>query len=257
MSTSHSDDDKLLSKHYYLTSPISKRDGVLQCYVVRVKSMNYDNCDTYFLHLEDGDMLLLSAKRNFSYCANISYVISKDPNEFDIRSDAYIGQVRSDMFRTDFVIEFNDIYEQHLKACSMGSINYLGVDLLRGYLGPRKLEVMIPNIQDTRLLDQATSSMLQHQSTDKAAYEFNLEAKELYLINKVPRFNSNIGAYVLNFNGRVTIASVKNFQLIHPKQTNNVMLQFGRVGTDTFTLDVQYPLSIYQGFAIALTSFSF
>ncbi|RYY81459.1 hypothetical protein EON63_15360 [archaeon] len=38
-----------------------------------------------------------------------------------------------------------------------------------------------------------------------------------------------MGAYVLNFNGRVTMASVKNFQLVDPEEQNAVVLQFGRV----------------------------
>ena len=38
-----------------------------------------------------------------------------------------------------------------------------------------------------------------------------------YMINKPPRWNEQVGAYVLNFNGRVTMASVKNFQLINPE----------------------------------------
>ena len=33
------------------------------------------------------------------------------------------------------------------------------------------------------------------------------------LKNKPPKWNEQVGAYVLNFNGRVTRASVKNFQL--------------------------------------------
>ena len=33
------------------------------------------------------------------------------------------------------------------------------------------------------------------------------------LKNKAPKWNEQVGAYVLNFNGRVTRASVKNFQL--------------------------------------------
>jgi tubby-related protein 1 len=32
--------------------------------------------------------------------------------------------------------------------------------------------------------------------------------------NKKPIWNDTIGAYVLNFNGRVELASVKNFQLV-------------------------------------------
>lgn len=76
-----------------------------------------------------------------------------------------------------------------------------------------------------------------------------------YLINKPPRWNEQVGAYVLNFNGRVTMASVKNFQLVDPEEQNVVVLQFGRVGKDEFTMDVQYPMSPYQAFAITLSSF--
>ena len=46
-----------------------------------------------------------------------------------------------------------------------------------------------------------------------------------YLINKPPRWNEQVGAYVLNFNGRVTMASVKNFQLVDPEEQNSVVLQ--------------------------------
>ena len=34
-----------------------------------------------------------------------------------------------------------------------------------------------------------------------------------------------------------------------------VLLQFGRIGKDTFTMDMQYPLSPIQAFQICLTSF--
>lgn len=36
------------------------------------------------------------------------------------------------------------------------------------------------------------------------------------LKNKAPSWSSETGAYVLNFHGRVTQASVKNFQIVHP-----------------------------------------
>lgn len=49
-----------------------------------------------------------------------------------------------------------------------------------------------------------------------------------YLINKPPRWNEQVGAYVLNFNGRVTMASVKNFQLVDPDEQNAVVLQVRR-----------------------------
>ena len=45
---------------------------------------------------------------------------------------------------------------------------------------------------------------------------------------------------MLNFNGRVTMASVKNFQLVQPEEQDAIILQFGRVGKDEFTMDFQW-----------------
>ena len=80
-------------------------------------------------------------------------------------------------------------------------------------------------------------------------------SKLLYLINKPPNWNDTVGAYVLNFNGRVTMASVKNFQLVQPDQPGLILPQFGRVGKDEFTMDFRAPLSPFQAFSICLSSF--
>lgn len=77
----------------------------------------------------------------------------------------------------------------------------------------------------------------------------------VYLTNKKPRWNDQVGAYVLNFNGRVTMASVKNFQLVLPDDHETVILQFGRVGKDSFTMDFRFPISPIQAFAVCLSSF--
>ena len=61
----------------------------------------------------------------------------------------------------------------------------------------------------------------------------------------------------LNFNGRVTQASVKNFQLVSPDDLDTVVLQFGRVAKDVFTLDLQWPLSPLQAFSIACSAFDY
>lgn len=71
--------------------------------------------------------------------------------------------------------------------------------------------------------------------------------------NKTPEWNDRIGAYALNFHGRASVPSVKNFQLIKANQPDVVMLQFGKMGKDLFTLDIQHPMSPLQAFAIALS----
>lgn len=106
------------------------------------------------------------------------------------------------------------------------------------------------------------------------------ESKErpLVLRNKAPRWHEQLQCWCLNFRGRVTVASVKNFQLIAatqqpaagaptpssqpsqpaapaPSDHDKIILQFGKVAKDMFTMDYRYPLSAFQAFAICLSSF--
>lgn len=86
----------------------------------------------------------------------------------------------------------------------------------------------------------------------------------LVLKNKAPRWHEQLQCWCLNFKGRVTVASVKNFQLvasaepghnISAAEQEKVILQFGKIGKDIFTMDYRYPLSAFQAFAICLSSF--
>ena len=84
----------------------------------------------------------------------------------------------------------------------------------------------------------------------------------LVLKNKAPRWHEQLQCWCLNFHGRVTVASVKNFQLVASAENGQagpehekVILQFGKVGKDVFTMDYRYPLSTFQAFAICLSSF--
>mmetsp|Transcript_39652 Transcript_39652/g.95808 ORF Transcript_39652/g.95808 Transcript_39652/m.95808 type:complete len:1046 (-) Transcript_39652:72-3209(-) len=77
----------------------------------------------------------------------------------------------------------------------------------------------------------------------------------LALQNRPPWWNVELGSFVLNFGGRVSVASVKNFQLCDRNDQDYIMLQFGRIqGRHSFTMDFQYPLTAVQAFAIAISS---
>jgi hypothetical protein len=72
--------------------------------------------------------------------------------------------------------------------------------------------------------------------------------------HKTAWWNLELGAFVLNFGGRVKVASVKNFQLCERNAQDHIM-QFGRIeGRHAFTMDFQYPLTPTQAFAIAISS---
>ncbi|KAK8585113.1 hypothetical protein V6N13_139052 [Hibiscus sabdariffa] len=113
--------------------------------------------------------------------------------------------------------------------------------------------------------DEDCSPLL--DSERKRAFEETLKSDQnvpLVLRNKAPRWHEQLQCWCLNFKGRVTVASVKNFQMVatvEPSQNvsvpeqEKVILQFGKIGKDIFTMDYRYPLSALQAFAISLSSF--
>jgi hypothetical protein len=76
-------------------------------------------------------------------------------------------------------------------------------------------------------------------------------AKMLVMTNKRPFWNEQSQVYQLDFNGRVTQESAKNFQI---EYQNRQVLQFGRIENGAYTLDFSSPFSAVQAFAIALAS---
>ncbi|CAJ0573812.1 unnamed protein product, partial [Mesorhabditis spiculigera] len=78
-----------------------------------------------------------------------------------------------------------------------------------------------------------------------------LAADLLTLHNKAPIWNETNQVYQLDFGGRVTQESAKNFQIeVNSKQ----VLQFGRIEGGAYTLDFRAPFCGAQAFAVALAS---
>ena len=86
--------------------------------------------------------------------------------------------------------------------------------------------------------------------------KFLCSDKSLQILNqRQPRLVN--GQYSLNFFGRATIASVKNFQLVPGDGDGNskVVFQLGKVGANTFNLDFAAPFSPFVAFALAVSQF--
>lgn len=124
--------------------------------------------------------------------------------------------------------------------------------------GPRRMvcSIKCSNDSSSSTGEETTKSMSEH----------------VVLKNKAPRWHEQLQCWCLNFHGRVTVASVKNFQLVSSSSSggaatnhesslqgkgdeDTVLLQFGRVDDDLFTMDYRHPLSAFQAFSICLTSF--
>ncbi|KAF5749210.1 tubby-like F-box protein 8 [Tripterygium wilfordii] len=137
---------------------------------------------------------------------------------------------------------------------------------------PRNLEDSFRSISFSKSIDNSTEFSSSRFSDIVGTHDEEEKRKErpLVLRNKAPRWHEQLQCWCLNFRGRVTVASVKNFQLIAdtqpaagaptpsqpaPTDHDKIILQFGKVGKDMFTMDYRYPLSAFQAFAICLSSF--
>lgn len=73
-----------------------------------------------------------------------------------------------------------------------------------------------------------------------------------------PKWNERYKTLTLNFYGRCTVASSKNFQLVMPEEDHasidSMKLLFGKIGTHLFVLDYKRPFGMVQAFGVALTS---
>lgn len=76
------------------------------------------------------------------------------------------------------------------------------------------------------------------------------------LHSKDPVWSDKLKAYTLDFKGKVTKPSNKNFILVESEAEEEVAI-FGKVATDLYTLSVKWPLSVFQAFGLAIASVAY
>jgi len=244
----------------FLTLPVPK-GSLVQCYIVRHKKGIANRMyPTYELYTKDDQFLLISKKRSKNKTSN--YLISMDKKNLDKSSPSYLGKLRSNFIGTEFTIydkglSPKDVEKESLAVSMMTVRQELGAVIyasnLLGSRGPRKMTVIAPQINKDGT--KTVFRPLDEEQSILSKYKNNELDGVMVMHNKQPKWNDQFEAYVLNFNGRVTMASVKNFQIITEDDPENILLQFGRIAADKFTMDLRWPLSPLQAFAICLSSF--
>ncbi|XP_023564152.1 tubby-related protein 3 [Octodon degus] len=238
------------------------RGVTVKCRITRdKKGMDRGLFPTYFMHLEKDDnrkiFLLAGRKRKKSKTSN--YLISTDPTDLSREGESYIGKLRSNLMGTKFTVydhgvspvKAQGLVEKAHTRQELAAICY-ETNVL-GFKGPRRMSVIIPgmNMNHERIPFQPRND---HESL-LSKWQSRAMENLIELHNKAPVWNDDTQSYVLNFHGRVTQASVKNFQIVHDNDPDYIVMQFGRVADDVFTLDYNYPLCALQAFAVGLSSF--
>ncbi|XP_070281471.1 tubby protein homolog isoform X1 [Myotis yumanensis] len=235
----------------------------IKCRISRdKKGMDRGMYPTYFLHLdrEDGKKVFLLAGRKRKKSKTSNYLISVDPTDLSRGGDSYIGKLRSNLMGTKFTVYDNGVNPQKASSSTLegGTLRQELAAVcyetnVLGFKGPRKMTVIVPGMNMVH--ERVCIRPRNEHETLLARWQNKNTESIIELQNKTPVWNDDTQSYVLNFHGRVTQASVKNFQIIHGNDPDYIVMQFGRVAEDVFTMDYNYPLCALQAFSIALSSF--
>ncbi|KAF3339827.1 tubby-like F-box protein 1 [Carex littledalei] len=252
------------------------KDSPMQCFIKRNKKNS-----TFFLYLgltqsfADKGKFLLAARR-YRNRAHIEYAISTDPEDLFQESNSYVGKLRSDFLGTKYQIYDSQAPYAGAKASNSRSTRRFGskrispqvpsanyetghahykFNLLKSR-GPRRMHCTLQSPISSSFTEQDPQPSDRNEDDATKLVMNKPQIGTVVLKNKAPRWHEHLQCWCLNFHGRVTVASVKNFQLVSTEgDEETVILQFGKVGDDMFTMDYRHPLSAFQAFAICLTSF--
>ncbi|TNM89083.1 tubby-related protein 1-like [Takifugu flavidus] len=230
----------------------------VKCRVTRdQRGMDKSLYPLYYLHLDNEKKTFLLAGRKRKKSATSNYLISIDATDLSRGGENFVGKLRSNLMGTKFTVFDNALNpERALPDMSNARQELAGIIYetnVLGMKGPRRMTVIIPGMNK----DNERVPLRPRNECDGLLIRYQNRRMEnlIELHNKTPVWNDETQSHVLNFNGRVTQASIKNFQIVHSKDLDYIVMQFGRIADDIFTLDYSYPMCAVQAFAIALSSF--
>lgn len=208
------------------------------------------------MYLDNGGTYLMSAKkRGMNMSSN--YMISCNQKELEVKSPWCVGKLRSNFLGTEFHCYGPGKNPGDTKNTDQWRKEYATVCYEKnvfGMKGPRKMTVYIPGLNNNGDLIVVKPS----KGDDSVYTRWKTDPQSIpKLINKPPKWSEEYQAFVLNFYGRVRLASVKNFQLIDESRENYIFLQFGKVNEHEFTMDFQWPITPAQALMICISSFDF
>jgi len=245
--------------------PSGPGQEMVTCLVVRDRSGLKYMAPEYMLYLQDGrkrghEKLILIARRQQNPSGGCSYHIYNVSRghlggRLKKKGGNYVGKLKASYSKSENVMYNNEERKEELGCVWFDKPKLL--DHMRDGPQPRKLRIVVPPLDKKRAptphkvapTDYPFGGLLGQLQSDNVDSDcFLLEGKEPVYENR---------HYRLNFHGRVTVPSVKNFQLVDPADIDEVICQFGKVDDDRFHLDFKGPLNAFQAFCVALSQFNY
>ncbi|WIA33238.1 hypothetical protein OEZ86_006380 [Tetradesmus obliquus] len=249
--------DKLAALH--LPGPSS---SIVQCYVRRINGM-LGMAPSFELRLESSDELLAVARRR-KKSATSSYLISTGASAAAVtRGDEELtGKLKANVLGTEFLLcgkGGDPVLHKGFNA-QLLAVNFKPT-INQVKAGPRTMTACVPVPEAMQAWDGSAGngqydSLLTCMDAARAReLPMSLERNLVMLHTMKPHYDPVKEVHYLDFKGRVTKLSTKNFQLVHWDHNSNqlgndLVMQFGKKGHGEYALDFCYPLSLLQAFAL-------
>ena len=201
--------------------------------------------------------ILLAKKMNLNRTSNYHFfdmTRGAAGSKLTKKSGNYLGKLRAkNGSGTEYVLlSKNSVSHDELAAVMFDRLSIF--EQLKEGSQPRKMSVALPPLDSDDCPIPQSMEEGGGKSMIGSLYSSKKDFKMHYLETKEPVFEN--GNFRLNFGGRVTIPSVKNYQLVYSHDVAEIICQFGKVGDERFHLDYKFPLNALQAFATAICQFN-
>ena len=256
-----------------LMTPVSKECGIIQLEVSRNASGFNAFNPKYVLTLVLIDAggsttrqdLMVAKKKLVNRTSN--YILSTDIKNPRSKGPAYFGKLRSSTTKKDEYFLFGPgenparvkVGQEARKTFLMTKFEDANIEGIGKF---KKTRCFLPYF--------SSEQNIKNYSGVEDPHDLGISKAVHALKNKRPKWSKSKNKYVFKFGARVKDASCKNTQLIEDFRydpdtmdteenaeevsltKDNIVFQFGKYDKNTFSLDVQAPVSIYQAFGLSL-----
>ena len=199
---------------------------------------------------------ILSAKYDFSLFHN-NYIIYISRN---FLPSSAIANLHSYSQKSEFILYDMGKSPKYIKNNKINtsnvSINFRKYLLQINYLNDNKFQNLKVFLPKNDCFQNYFFNMDENHK-DKLNNK-NLETDVIVMENSKPKYDINSKKFIDNYSNRVKEKSKYNFKIIYNDSTKNdnyKAIECGKINENNYVLDIGYPLSPLEGFAVALSNF--
>eukprot|EP00419_Tripos_fusus_P012986 CAMPEP_0172668796 /NCGR_PEP_ID=MMETSP1074-20121228/9281_1 /TAXON_ID=2916 /ORGANISM="Ceratium fusus, Strain PA161109" /LENGTH=404 /DNA_ID=CAMNT_0013485483 /DNA_START=87 /DNA_END=1301 /DNA_ORIENTATION=+ len=277
-------------RHSFACAPLPRDHGVLRARVVRRRHGRF-GFPRFLLYIEPEngeDIFIVAAEKQAA--RRPYYVVATHEYNFDRDSQFCVGRLQGNMLCTQYI--FNGRWHNPRRSCNKGKEQSEEEEdepreelaMVRFHKpgdAPRSMEVVLPRVrsdgtrEELRPKDPLRDGLRRAWGKGRSVWQtgdadgdLSDEEPWINLSSPEPKWDETRQVYTMDFGGRVSRTSAKNFQLAIADrcfrpfegpdggEVGGLCMQFGRVDDDdTFVVDISYPLSPAQALAIGMSMF--